>query len=126
MIFVQQVKYKSQGFIYQYAILALDMVRALFFLFFYERHRHLIGQWITPYLTAIAIAVWLLALYILIAPVSTDYSYTEFQASYPFARIHCPIFNIKWHSRYLPISLLANRACNLCGTVAFSNRFMGP
>jgi hypothetical protein len=57
-------QYKSQGFITSMQFWRLTWSGRYSF-YFLMNVSHFIGEWITPYLTGIAIAIWLLALYIL-------------------------------------------------------------
>jgi hypothetical protein len=57
-------QYKSQGFITSLQFWRLTWSGRYSF-YFLMNVSHFIGQWITPYLTGIAIAIWLLTLYIL-------------------------------------------------------------
>ena len=57
-------QYKSQGFITSMQFWRLTWSGRYSF-YFLMNVSHFVGEWITPYLTGIAIAIWLLALYIL-------------------------------------------------------------
>lgn len=59
-------QYLSQGFISSMHFWRLAWSGRYSF-FFFINITHFIGQWITPYLTAIAIAIWLLAVYLLMS-----------------------------------------------------------
>jgi hypothetical protein len=62
--FCTSAQYKSQGFITSMQFWRLTWSGRYSF-YFLMNVSHFIGEWITPYLTGIAIAIWLLALYIL-------------------------------------------------------------
>jgi hypothetical protein len=57
-------QYKSQGFITSLQFWRLTWSGRYSF-YFFMNVSHFIGEWITPYLTGIAIAIWLFTLYIL-------------------------------------------------------------
>jgi hypothetical protein len=90
-------QYKSQGFITSMQFWRLTWSGRYSF-YFFMNVSHFIGEWITPYLTGIAIAIWLLHFVHFIPPVSTDYSYTKFFSSHALARIDCFIFHFGWRA----------------------------